>query len=614
VRLLLSIDRSGSQSDAESTVTLAGEFHAQPDPVVVGVDFSGNPTVSSFRAFEHHFLRARSLGLKSSVHVGEKVGDGDDLDAVLLRFRPERIGHVVCLEERHTAALLERPIPIEICPTSNVMTRIVRSLEHHPFGTWRAAAGARNNNANDNGGDGNNAGSEGGADPADPTTASPPPPPYPLIICTDDSGVFNVTLSSEIHRLAVAFHMDRGDIVQLEAGALEHGFVGEGHKRILRGIFERFRTKMEQEDAAADAVAAAPAAAAAVQTAAAACDPRPVAILTCAEEVGTNPGDLALMAAFRARGRSAVHLVWNAPVADWTAYRGVVVRSIWDYHLSPGNLEQLFRVLGCIESAGVALLNPLETLRWNHSKSYLRELAQLGVGTVDSVWVESLPDEQDQLAGRLAEKGWNECVLKPQVSASGNLTFRFALRPEALPGPARPSLGEVLARCAPSGVQRWLVQAFCPEVLSEGEWSFVFVNGEYSHCVLSTPAGGRLAEAGPAWVDPDAPVLPGPSRDAAAVAAATHANSFMVQQTHGGSFRYREPGAALIEQARSILHSTRCGRESLYARVDCIRRGDKLLLSELELIEPELFGRGVEGFQRKFVDAIEKRLAQAAAR
>lgn len=612
VRLLLSIDRSGSQSDAESTVDLAGEFHAEADPVVVGIDFSGNPTVSSFRAFEHHFVRARALGLRSTVHIGEKEGDEDDLDAVLFGFRPQRIGHVVCLLERHTAELLARPVPIEICPTSNVKTRIVRSLEHHPFGTWRAGAAARNNNAD--GDSTSQAAAESTESATEAVQSASSSSRYPLVICTDDSGVFNITLSSEVLRLAEAFHMDRDDILQLETDALEHAFVGEDHKKGLRDIFERFRARMVQEDGSAAAAAAAaapvPAVAAAASSASAPSDPRPVAILTCAEEAGTNASDRALMDAFRAAGLAAEHVVWNDPSVRWSAYRGVVIRSIWDYHLSDESVAGLLRVLAGVEAAGVPLLNALDTVRWNHSKAYLRELAELGVAAVDSMWVDSLADEREQIVQRLRERAWNDCVIKPQVSASGNLTFRFALQPDA--AAPLPSLDAVLEQCVASGVQRWLVQAFCPEVMSEGEWSFVFLNGAYSHCVLSTPAGARSPQAGPAWVDPASPASPALSCDAAD--PAKHPNSFMVQQTHGGSFRYRDPDAALIEQARSILHSTRYGRESLYARVDCIRRGDQLLLSELELIEPELFGRGVDGFQRKFVDAIEKRLAQAAAR
>lgn len=50
VRLLLSVDRRGSIDDARATIDLARHFlHVDHGALMVGVDFSGNPTVGSFR-------------------------------------------------------------------------------------------------------------------------------------------------------------------------------------------------------------------------------------------------------------------------------------------------------------------------------------------------------------------------------------------------------------------------------------------------------------------------------------------------------------------------------------------------------------------------------------
>ena len=263
VRLLLSIDRSGTQAEAAETVDLAHEFSQKADPIVAGLDFSGNPLRSSFVEFASHF--GHSLGLPASVHVGEKADDGVDLDAVLLHFRPERIGHVVCLEPRHVQALLDKPIPIEICPTSNLKTKIVAQLEQHPFGTWRQ----RNNHSR----------SSSSSSTALASAA------YPLVVCTDDSGVFHITLSSELHRLAEAFPMGRDELLQLERQALEHGFADEAYKAELRRVFTDFTTQ--------DTLPV---------------DPRPVAVLTCAGLEQAKAGDRALLEAFAEQGLAAVML------------------------------------------------------------------------------------------------------------------------------------------------------------------------------------------------------------------------------------------------------------------------------------------------------------------
>ena len=50
----------------------------------------------------------------------------------------------------------------------------------------------------------------------------------------------------------------------------------------------------------------------------------------------------------------------------------VLVRSVWDYHLRPA---EFLLWVDAVEGTGTRLLNPPAVLRWNHHKSYLRDLA-----------------------------------------------------------------------------------------------------------------------------------------------------------------------------------------------------------------------------------------------
>jgi hypothetical protein len=222
----------------------------------------------------------------------------------------------------------------------------------------------------------------------------------------------------------------------------------------------------------------------------------------------------------------------------------------------------------------------------------------------------------------MEQKGWRDGgVIKPLVSASGMHTYRFSLKDDV--GADSPlSLASVLATCLTTGVSQWLLQPFQSEFMSEGEWSFVFVEGEHSHTVLSVPAAAEANEsAPPAWQDDEAPARSAEEAAAQRMARAKEPTGFMVQACHGGSFRYIDASRELVDQAKAILHATPYGRDSLYARVDCIRRAGgngsgspgTLLVSELELIEPELFGRGVPGFQDKLIDAIDRRIAPVGA-
>ncbi len=186
-RLLLSINRSQSADAARRTVDLALALVGRPtNKYVVGVELSGNPHSGSFEAVLPELERARRGGLPVSVHAAEVVSHQET--SSMLRFRPERLGHALHLTPQHVeliaaavppharaatraadagaagsvsvaadavanaenggpqrdevttdgdSALPLRPIPIEVCPTSNRLTLHLESLEDHPrLSTW----------------------------------------------------------------------------------------------------------------------------------------------------------------------------------------------------------------------------------------------------------------------------------------------------------------------------------------------------------------------------------------------------------------------------------------------------------------------------------------------
>ena len=97
---------------------------------IVGMDFSGNPTRGSFAGFLPCFEAARREGLLIAAHVGE-IDHEADTDAIL-SFRPERLGHALLLTTAQKSRLSTKPIPIEICPTSNLKTLQLDNLQAHP--------------------------------------------------------------------------------------------------------------------------------------------------------------------------------------------------------------------------------------------------------------------------------------------------------------------------------------------------------------------------------------------------------------------------------------------------------------------------------------------------
>ncbi|HEX9291092.1 MAG TPA: adenosine deaminase [Anaeromyxobacteraceae bacterium] len=104
---------------------------------VVGIDLAGPERHavelgSDLALYRDLFSRARAGGLKCTVHTGETAGTGvEGVRAVVEALQPHRIGHGLCAakDEGVMDLLRERGIVLEICPSSNLATRAVASIE-----------------------------------------------------------------------------------------------------------------------------------------------------------------------------------------------------------------------------------------------------------------------------------------------------------------------------------------------------------------------------------------------------------------------------------------------------------------------------------------------------
>lgn len=104
------------------------------DHGVVALDLAGDEAGFPGEFFVDHFRRARDAGLHVIAHAGEADGAHSVRQAVL-GLEAERIGHGIhAADDPEVMALLvERRIPLEICPTSNVQTSTVPSYREHPL-------------------------------------------------------------------------------------------------------------------------------------------------------------------------------------------------------------------------------------------------------------------------------------------------------------------------------------------------------------------------------------------------------------------------------------------------------------------------------------------------
>jgi adenosine deaminase len=97
---------------------------------IVGVDIAGPRPGGArypYRDLAPLVEEARAAGLGVTIHVGEEGEEHGEAEIgeVVEHLRPDRIGHGI-LAARHPelmAALREQEIVLEICPTSNLLTR-----------------------------------------------------------------------------------------------------------------------------------------------------------------------------------------------------------------------------------------------------------------------------------------------------------------------------------------------------------------------------------------------------------------------------------------------------------------------------------------------------------
>jgi aminodeoxyfutalosine deaminase len=145
----------------------------------IGGDEERGPAEWFFAVYEF----ARAHGLRLTAHAGETVGAHSVWGA--LRLGAERIGHGIRSADdpqllRH---LRDNNIPLEICISSNVATGAVRSLADHPVRRIYDAG-------------------------------------VPIILNTDDPGVFRCTLNGEFDLAARQFGFSDAEL----RGIAENGF------------------------------------------------------------------------------------------------------------------------------------------------------------------------------------------------------------------------------------------------------------------------------------------------------------------------------------------------------------------------------------------------------
>ena len=128
--LILCCMRGDNHEANMETVRAAGKYLGD---VVCALDLAGAEALYDTELFVDEFRLARELGVPFTIHAGEAAGPESIWKA--LEMGAKRIGHGIrCIEDDALVEYLARhEIPLEICPTSNMQTRVFGDMDEYPL-------------------------------------------------------------------------------------------------------------------------------------------------------------------------------------------------------------------------------------------------------------------------------------------------------------------------------------------------------------------------------------------------------------------------------------------------------------------------------------------------
>jgi adenosine deaminase len=128
--LIMCFLRHLSEEDAFKTLEEALPFKSE----IVGVGLDSGEKGNPPRKFVRVFEKAREHGLRAVAHAGEE-GPAEYIHEALDLLFVERIDHGVRAEDDPALMkrIIEKQIPLTVCPLSNLKLRVVKDLKQHNF-------------------------------------------------------------------------------------------------------------------------------------------------------------------------------------------------------------------------------------------------------------------------------------------------------------------------------------------------------------------------------------------------------------------------------------------------------------------------------------------------
>ncbi|MEO9885466.1 MAG: hypothetical protein ABJR05_07665 [Balneola sp.] len=248
-----------------------------------------------------------------------------------------------------------------------------------------------------------------------------------------------------------------------------------------------------------------------------------------------------LKKALEKHGLKVTRKDWADLDFDWSSTKCAIFRTTWDYF---DRFEEFKYWLEKVRDQ-TQFINPISIIRWNMDKWYLKDLKDKGVRVIETEYVKR--GDRRTLNSIITELGWKEAILKPTIAGAARHTYKLNTENIA-------SYETVFSQLIEK--EDMMLQPFQLSIATKGEVSFMVMGGKFTHAILKKAKPGE----------------------------------FRVQDDFGGSVHNYEASQEEIKFAEEVVKG--CDPLPDYARVDVMwNNNDELAVSEVELIEPELWFR-----------------------
>jgi adenosine deaminase len=212
-RIVLDVDKPALAGPAMEMIEFAGQ---QDRELLVGVGGDSVERDIDHRVFVEPFRRAADLGLRRTFHAGED-GPAENISIAVHEMGCERIDHGFALldDMELTAWIVDRQIPLTVCPTSNVMiANIVPDVASHPLAEQRRLG-------------------------------------VLATVNSDDPGMMRFDIADEYVAVADAFDWSLEEMEQISLDGIEASWLADDEKSAMRrsflGEFDQLRSEFGLE-------------------------------------------------------------------------------------------------------------------------------------------------------------------------------------------------------------------------------------------------------------------------------------------------------------------------------------------------------------------------------